>query len=291
MLKTLFYLCLISIFCASCIKEFSPQSGSEDPKLVVKAEIESGAVAPLIELRASFRNSDSLLELSNELNVELYEEANPVPYDLNLVQESGTHWQVPEELVFEEGKSYFLKVDPSSLGIQAAHAEAVIPFPGSMSTEDAIYMDADNSFNTSLYLNAPPKITSYYHLIPFVLDEEGHRVYLEIDQVINGTNAAIVLNNRYGMLIDYFSLPEDKYLSFNTESLLSGSIENLNPGFLYLILRTVDEDYYLYNKSLSKLAESNQNPFTLPTTTFTNISNGYGLFSAYSSVIDSIHFE
>jgi len=99
------------------------------------------------------------------------------------------------------------------------------------------------------------------------------------------------LKNRYGILIDHSILSEDKYLSFTTSFLPSADIDDLLSGFLYLNLRTVTEDYYIYNKSLSQLAESNQNPFTLPTTTFTNISNGYGLFSAYSSIIDSIIIE
>ena len=279
------------IACTSCVQEYRPYDENEDPKLVIKAEIESGSISPIIEISSSFRQSDSIPQVGSSIQVEMYEENNPEPYVFSLLQESGTHWQAPDDLVFNEGTSYFLRVDPIADGIQAAHAESIIPFPGALLVESCSMDDINMQLDIAIKLEKPPGYGSYYHLVPYVLDEDGLRVFLEIDRVDAGTNATIALNNRYGMLIDYFSLPEDKYLSFSADLLLSGNTGGHNSGFLYMILKTVDEDYYLYNKSLSKLTETNQNPFTLPTTTFTNISNGYGLFSAYSSIIDSIRIE
>ena len=281
---------LILGFC-SCIQEYTPYEDNERAKLVIKAEIESGSVAPLIEISSSFRQSDSIPVISNAIRVEMYEENNPEPYEFSLLQESGTHWQAPEDLIFEQGKAYFLKIDPTDIDIQAANGESVIPFPGELHTISYNLDENIDELALSMKLNEPPHYNSYYHLIPFYLDEYGEKQYLDLDRIEQGSNACILLNNRYGMLIDYFSLPEDKYLSFVADYLHSANTGSQNSGFLYIILRTVDEDYYLYNRSLSKLTESNQNPFTLPTTTFSNISNGYGLFSAFSSVTDSIRIE
>jgi hypothetical protein len=54
---------------------------------------------------------------------------------------------------------------------------------------------------------------------------------------------------------------------------------------VFLVLKTVDENYYSYFKTLLQALFSQGNPFAEPAPVFNNIENGLGILGSYSSSI------
>ena len=119
----------------------------------------------------------------------------------------------------------------------------------------------------------------------------GNSLQLTADPAMDTLNAVTVLKNRNGILLDHELLSEDKYLTFQADFLDQLGLESVKGQISYISIRSVNEDYYLYNRSISLQRENLNNPFSLPTTTFSNITNGYGLFSVYSAVDTAVVIE
>jgi hypothetical protein len=60
---------------------------------------------------------------------------------------------------------------------------------------------------------------------------------------------------------------------------------------VYVQLHVINEDYFEFLLSLEKYNETYENPFAEPVMVFSNIENGLGLFSSYSTYTDSIYVE
>ncbi|MEA2041979.1 MAG: DUF4249 domain-containing protein [Bacteroidota bacterium] len=74
----------------------------------------------------------------------------------------------------------------------------------------------------------------------------------------------------------------------NSWSFGYGENSSLPQSPLYIHLHSVTEDFYNFVSSYSKYDESQYNPFTEPVNVFSNIENGYGFFTGYSTYIDSV---
>jgi hypothetical protein len=291
---TRFYLpiLLITVAFSSCVKEYVPANSSFKQLAFVSAEIEMGTFRPVIKVETTFDDINQPLEFDESINVDAYVEGIQSPIQFRQVLGNKSEWIAPPELDLQAGGTYKLKIDAREFGIPVCEAVSTIPHAGSFSVNSMILDNASEQFQIDLNLGIPPESESYYHVVPYIIDNNNEVHYLEIDEINTGANASIVLSHRYGMLIDHKILSEDMELGF-LASILSSTIEpgNLDRPYLYIKLKTVTEDYYLYHKSLSRQAEVNQSPFTLPTITYTNFENGYGLFAVYSSKLDSIRIE
>jgi hypothetical protein len=51
---------------------------------------------------------------------------------------------------------------------------------------------------------------------------------------------------------------------------------------VWIDLQQVDKSYYLYAVSEQKYQQTRNNPFTEPVQVYSNVKNGFGLFSAYN---------
>ena len=60
------------------------------------------------------------------------------------------------------------------------------------------------------------------------------------------------------------------------------------PSRPYVKVYQVTEEYFKYIKSLSAYQNSSDNPFAEPVNVYTNIANGYGIFSANTVAVDTI---
>ena len=56
----------------------------------------------------------------------------------------------------------------------------------------------------------------------------------------------------------------------------------------YVKVSRITEDYFRYVKSYHTYYNASGNPFAEPVNVFSNIKNGFGNFSAYSSVTDTL---
>jgi len=67
---------------------------------------------------------------------------------------------------------------------------------------------------------------------------------------------------------------------------------NDNVDYVYIILRSVSENYYRYKKSLYRYevnSFSNILNSSNPVGLYSNIENGYGIFAGYSETVDSMY--
>ena len=80
-----------------------------------------------------------------------------------------------------------------------------------------------------------------------------------------------------------------KNLIFYTEA---GSLNPQNgPGGMRrstVKLLHINKDYYNYIRSLNTYENAADNPFAEPVNLYTNVNNGYGLFTTYARAVDSI---
>lgn len=88
---------------------------------------------------------------------------------------------------------------------------------------------------------------------------------LVVDKNFNGTKKSIV-----------FEIPSSKMKTF--ENLQTGTITRP-----LIRLEHITEDYYRYLKSRTANSNSSDNPFAEPVNLFTNVNNGYGIFTFYTT--------
>lgn len=157
----------------------------------------------------------------------------------------------------------------------------------------------DKNYKLNLECNDMSVSTSY----------GGSEIYLA-DEIINGGNYTIKFSAQdyrdirgifYGLIY-----PDDYYVEYkdgeeegeegeDDEDDDGENIEDL-PFYreyeymLIVHLRSVNKDYYQYQKSYDLYVENDGNPFSEPTLVKTNIKNGLGILGAASEVTDTIRF-
>ena len=282
---------LILILCialSSCVKEYVPAISDPNQQLFVSAEIETGTFQPEIIIESTFANNQEPIEFNDNLLVDIYVEGvqNPIQFRQH-ISKTNT-WVATPELKLREGGEYILKIDPSVFEIEAIESQTRIPVSTAFEINESTFSD---EISIELTLDRETNGERYFHLIPYIIDDNQNEVFLDIIDNGSNLNAVELLSHRYGMLIDSEILSDGKTLSFLAKNLPDVNIGALNQPYLYIKLKTVTEDYYLYHQSLNRQAQTNQSPFTLPTITYSNIENGFGLFTVYSSKLDSIKVQ
>lgn len=61
-----------------------------------------------------------------------------------------------------------------------------------------------------------------------------------------------------------------------------------SPEKVFVNLHRINKDFYQYVRSYSAYQNTNGNPLAEPVNIMTNVNNGFGFFSAYSTVKDSV---
>lgn len=276
---------------SSCINEYIPEEPGSQIRLVVLGELMAESPNQTIYVSTSFTDFTDPLQLGPELRVEIFENNNPEAFVLTQDTSNNLFWNCPEDLILKGGESYFIKMDPTYYNLDPIQSELRVPLAVQFTIHDYQHEMGHNNIRIDLELAQNLSQTRYLHLELNYMNEEGERTALPVHFGFEEFNAVVPLNNRNGTLIDYESLSEGKYLSFYADFSDSVPLDSLKGKFIYISLKSVTEDYYLYNRSLSNSTDTDQNPFSLPNSTFSNISNGLGLFSAYSVVSDSLLIE
>ena len=188
-------------------------------------------------------------------------------------------------------------------------AEDIVPLPVALT---AIKMDTIEIFGEAeahiykvaieVHFTDPIGAQDYYHLSLF-----NHTEDLENDTPVNGFNGGTEVSK----LTPLMPLESDKNnpavtfhfddggVLFTDEdfdgqkatltfySLLSFDNES-QQGKVVGELRTVSKDYYLYHTSLSRQIANKDRPFVEPISVYSNIENGLGIFSGYTTYKDTV---
>jgi hypothetical protein len=146
--------------------------------------------------------------------------------------------------------------------------EVKLSFTDNGSTEDYYLVRIYNSYHDILYcvITNDKDVEKLVYEDPFYPDDclQSNRLLLS-DKNFNGTN---------------------KTLIFYTEA---GELEPTpGSGKAWVELLHVNKEYYTYIKSLNTRENADDNPFAEPVNLYTNVKNGYGMFTTYAMAVDSI---
>jgi hypothetical protein len=86
-----------------------------------------------------------------------------------------------------------------------------------------------------------------------------------------------------GVLVDATTTETTQGITFSFVDYTLGDTEEL--GKLYIEVKTVSKEYYLYHSSLSRQLISRQDPFAEPIPVFNNVQGGSGNFSGFSRLV------
>lgn len=149
--------------------------------------------------------------------------------------------------------------------------EIRISFNDNGSTEDYYLMHFLNAYGSYLYcVNSNDRdVEKLVYEDPFYPDEclQGDRLLLS-DVNFNGTLKTVIFYADAGLL-DQQNTPSGTRRA---------TVELLH----------INKDYYKYIQSLNSYENAVDNPFAEPVNLYSNVKNGYGLFTTYAMAVDSI---
>ena len=192
----------------------------------------------------------------------------------------------------------------SAAGFEPVRAETVVP---SNSGVEALEYTAceimavdgqcltNVEYSVFLRLDHGP-VNRYYHLLFYqgilVPNEDpndpGYKTELAPVTPKNDLPSGISPHHETGVLVNAELTGLESPLNFTIDFLFNYNGQQdcpEMPGPLYMDIRTVTEDYYLYHNSLARQLQSRQDPFAEPIQLFTNIEDGVGVFSAYNQQV------
>jgi len=270
----------------ACSEPFDIDLATPEKKTVVLAELEIGKPVS-IRVTSTFGVEEEEIfptDLDGETTLENLDNADG-EVSLNWISKVG-QWVVPE-FNFYQGQELVLETDFSDIGLGKTTATTIVPPRGGVSSTLPTEVMTENGRNFWILNFQLQDLEEgfHYHIIPFVSDAGINYTLDIVNQPDNEIPAVFVLTHTDGTLIDNTLLNRG-----NNVSLLVRAPESteLNPSTIYLDVRTISNDHFLFHRMLTNQKETQQSPFDAPIPTFSNIEGGEGIFAAYQVELDSI---
>jgi len=290
----------------------------------------NGMINPDSAVKVNLSKSISILEKDDDITfltnavVKLYENdtyKEVLQYDTNGYYRGTTYPQI--------GKTY--KITAESLPLDAVDAETEIlltPIISDIIAEPEFHSETqtwynsetgepfDTTINTlsqvkiNITLNDPPNQTNYYFLTfsanlaqyeYFPPDYMPVFIGYKMTSLYYDTNNLNWENQFYSRdLVGYVfndNLFDGSDYSINASvqpsSYFSGGYSEADNALdrIYVNLHAVTEDFYQYVISYSKYQDVDGNPLAEPVNIMTNVNNGFGFFSGYSTKKDSVMID
>jgi len=210
----------------------------------------------------------------------------------------------------EAGKTYAIQVDvPNYPSIKSEASTPAITFPFERLNATSVSSRASVNFpefldytvKTKLQPSAPINSSAYFHLKAwqnktyFFIDNQDTIEYsfpFEVEFSLPNSIQHLRILHEQGILIDQEAFrdnPDGIEISFFFD--FDSAFELKTP--IYLELRNVSEDYYLFHKSVGEQEYSSLRESVLATQSIlihNNIEGGLGNFSGYQVTLDSIRW-
>jgi hypothetical protein len=295
-----------SLFVLSCDDGLDIDLENINAELVVVSNFTEKQEVQVLVSKSSSILLNQEPEYISEATVEIYEGETYLE-TLEFVEPKGVSSTIPyySSASFrpEVAVTYVIKV--SAPGYEPVMAQSKIPTPIELSgveLESLEYTLLDEnqarvSYRLLIRFDDPVDELNYYHVRlvqeydVFELDGAEKiitgkfREPIKFDRTINSNNVVahvgggILLNDVgfNGKTMNY-PIPVELFFNPNTEE----------PGKLFIDLRSVSEEYYLYFDALSRQEEATTTPFNDPVHLFDNIEGGKGIFAGYNSSQDSL---
>lgn len=204
------------------------------------------------------------------------------------------------------------KVVATATGYEPIWAEVTVPqdvFPDKLSTSVSdtftyvdYYYSGDTSYSTigkiNVTLTDPAanrnfyKIKIYYHNIYYEILQSGDTItYISNFGLYSYNNNSMSPLIDFNLGFDYFFT--DQYfngsqVTIDIPIMYSGMERSIN---VFAELISVSEEQYLYDKSKMVFNNNNGNPFTEPIQIYTNVNNGFGIFSGINGNVQTVKFN
>lgn len=304
-----FYLLTIAILVSSCEKTVSVVIPQKDPKLVINSWMGVGEIFTVGVSKS--RNILQPLTSSSSLE-ETYSVKNAIP----VLYEDGTAIDTlvfqPAEYVYKSvhnkkvalGKTYSVKVTAG--GYSEAEAMALVPSQSQIAEVKRIKNAKTSSSGAfmdelTIKLNDPAAEKNFY-LIQVYGPAYGSNVYTlgcvnTTDKDLEATGAdadPTSTDNCYdgGKLLmkDVNFNGGQKVLKLYVESSMVMDYRDMF-GRVYrpfIKVHRITEEYFKYLKSFDAYYNGSDNPFAEPVNVYTNVKNGFGIFSTYTSAVDTL---
>lgn len=189
---------------------------------------------------------------------------------------------------FKEGDEISLSANLEQVGMQNIYATTRAPIAGAITQKsNSLSINDNGDYEFMITLARLNHEEDYYHVLPYLASSSTaeSKDFIDIEASSNGNSSLLKPVHMDGILIDIDIT--DSELEFLI-TIPASEIASFNPSHIYLKLKTVTKDYYDYHQSLTFQLESQQGPFDAPVPTVSNIERGQGLFTAYTTSMDSI---
>lgn len=307
-MKKLIYVLIISLVFFSCQKKTTFNINYPAEKIVVNCTVNPDSLCK-VYISKSLTPIDTInFKSLKNAEIELYKNGNFAGL-LNSFSEThenpGLGYYYNQEITINSGDHLYIKVSQNNF--ETTEAETLIPEKPNAKINLLSY-----SFE-----NIPnPEINGYDYnalmKLSFIDDGSAEKFYslnmyyyadcfpypLDVDTLykdkihysVNAGNLIATYKFNEGYLFsnqDFFG--DTSSFILNVEDALYVKRPNFNK--IFIEIKTVSKDFYLYQKTLKEYYQTINNPFSEPAKVYCNIDNGYGIFAGYNSVIDTVFIE
>ena len=202
------------------------------------------------------------------------------------------------------GETYSLEIDYN--GFDRIIAQNTVPNPvviRKFERSDSTSIEMINNIGLSIEFEDNIASEDYYHIEMMARIQYNDTVDpFSIDLEMNSTNPIIENDNPFYFIFNDRSFNGETYtIALNARARVGGEefdemleMPSEVPSSLAIILffTKLSRDLYRYNISYGNYVETEGTPFALqPPQVLSNIENGFGIFGAYTTTIDSIQIS
>ncbi len=294
---------LVCLFCVNCgVKEISLDFPKHTSKPVINCVLKKDSIIsltintsePVLEKENTTITNATVILLEDESIIDslLYSNGQ---YNSSTIAKTNSKYQITASISGYEELSAQDQVPP-------------LPIVLASSFKDSVYLDDDNEYLSQLTitLQDPPNINNFYELIlgfKYKGSPESGTIYSDV-VFYDYINNDLVLQNEGQLDLNNFVHPVFSdalfdgttytlHINYEPDYYIYIDGEDVDTNYdLIVTLRSTSETYYEYRKSLIMHLDNQLGGIWegvgQPTEMYSNIKNGYGVFVAYSQVIDTL---
>lgn len=301
-MRKITYIIIIVLFLTSCENEknINFNLSNYNSKIIINSVNNSDSLVKIFLSKTVELTTDSIsFENIKDAQIELYN--SQISNSLNDFTLSDTAFNygyfynpVVKSSIYDD--TVFLKIISDEYGTVLSKSE----IPKKLNLTDLFceyIFDSTENYQTSYFVEGNVKFTisddepykmNYYAVKCFYYNKDNNLKDVILSNSVPEMFDTYMYNEGFIFTDNLFSNNE-----FNATfdfSIWFGRYENITNNF-YIEVKKITEDYYQYQKTYKEHLEAGQSIFTEYLDTYTNVENGYGIFTIYNAVIDSFEIR
>ena len=269
-----------------CGRDIPIDLPEHQPKLVMSSLFCSDSTFTVYLSQSKATNTKEKLSLIKNGTVDLYEN------DVFIEKLQLNYQLINNDSIFYYRSHYKAKtgmmyrIAAQAPGLPAVEATDMIPQPGEIKNLKIESIEnSQNGFDTlvtariSFDIEDVPGVDNYYHI---TLEHELLPDFFNSFYTIEDLSAEGAINGTY--------MYKDDQFKNGTKKVVMKVEINQKIKMLKIQLRTISDDYFLFQKSYALQNSNIEVPFSEPVAVHNNVKNGYGILAGYSVSVDSLSF-